>query len=300
VAILASILALALAAPACSSPSSAGSSGGAVGAGGPSLRIVTGLYPLAQAAQQIGQGKVAVTDLVPPGTDPVTFRPSASDVAQIRSAGLVLTTGTGVEPWLTSADAGGSNLVDLAAKLGTTDAYLWLDPQLMRAAVTAIANAMQSADPAAAHVYQQGDRDYGVLVSSTAIDYENTLSACPERAIVTADGAFAGMAKRYGLKDLVLGTPAPGASQATVSTGVDAVRTTGASSVFSEPWISPAAQATVAAVAAVAQVKQRSLDTLLAPPPAGWPRHTTYLSLMESNLGTLTSALGCPNSITGS
>jgi zinc transport system substrate-binding protein len=261
---------------------------------------VTGLYPLAQAAQMIGQGRVSVTDVVPPGTDPVTFRPSASDVAQVRGAGLVFTTGTAVEPWLTSAAAGGTNLVNLAAKVGTTDAYLWLDPQIMGTVVTAISGAMQSADPADARTYQQGARDYGLLVKSTAIDYENTLSACPQRSIVTADGAFAALAKRYGLTDVVLGTPAPGTSQQAVSRGVAAVRASGATTVFSEPWISPAAQATVAAVSAVASVKQRTLDTLLGPPAGGWPRHSTYLSLLESNLGTLTSALGCPNSITGS
>jgi len=230
----------------------------------------------------------------------VTFRPSPGAVAQIRSAGLVLTTGPGVEPWLTSAAGGGTNVVDVAARLGTTDAYLWLDPELMRSAVTAIAVAMQSADPSDAHVYQEGARDYGVLVQSTAIDYQNTLSTCPEHSIVTADGAFAGMATRYGIKDVVLGTPAPGTSQATVSRGVEALRTTGASSVFSEPWISSAAAATVAAVAAVASVKQRTLDTLLGPPAGGWPRSASYLTLMESNLGALNSALGCPSSVTGS
>src|SRR5579871_2974470 len=61
----------------------------------PVLSVVTGLYPLAVAAEMVGGDKVAVDDLVPAGTDPLAFQPTAQESLTIRSAGLVLEAGGG-------------------------------------------------------------------------------------------------------------------------------------------------------------------------------------------------------------
>ena len=40
-----------------------------------------GSHPVAQAVEQIGQNKVAVTDVVPAGADPMTYRLSPAQAA---------------------------------------------------------------------------------------------------------------------------------------------------------------------------------------------------------------------------
>jgi ABC-type Zn uptake system ZnuABC Zn-binding protein ZnuA len=277
---------------------------GAAGCGGgdapapraPTIEVVTGLYPLAQAIQQIGGTSVAVTDLVPPGSDPRTYRPTAAQIAELHNATVVVEVG-GFQPAFDAAAQSARHVLDLGATLGTDDPYVWLDPDLMTRAVTAIASALEAANPLAAGAYRNGAEAFSASVASTGIDYESTLSVCPRRLIVTADSAFAGMAHQYGLTDEVIDSAVPpGSTQ--IAADVARIKTAGLSTVFSEPFVPTGA---VQAVAAAAHVKVRVLDTLTGPPPppAGWPRHVDYIQLMEANLSTLNSALGCPDTSTG-
>jgi zinc transport system substrate-binding protein len=262
--------------------------------GTPTIQVVTGLYPLAQALQQIGGSTVTVTDVVPSGVDPFTYQLTPAQVSEVHHAALVVEVGE-LQPGLDTAASGGHNQLDLKAALATSDSYLWLDPDLMTRAVAAIAVALEGANPPAAHVYQSGAQAFAVAVASTGIDYESTLSTCPRRTFATADGAFVGLAQQYGLTDQVLGT-ATHPDPATVASASARVAAAGLTTVFSEPFV-PAG--TVQAVAAAAHVKVRVLDPLAGPPPAGWPRRADYLQLMEANLGALNSALGCPDTSTG-
>jgi zinc transport system substrate-binding protein len=264
-------------------------------ASAPVLSVATGLYPLAQAVEQIGQNKVSVTDVVPAGSDPTTYRLSPAQAAQVRRAGLVVEIGGGFQPSLEQAAIGAPDVLSLRTKPGTAGAYVWLDPNTMQKAVTTVASAMEAADPAAAGLFRQGAEAFDASVQSTGIDYESTLSVCPRATIFTADTAFAPLAGDYGLRDVAIGSSAA-PSPTAVRDAANSMQAAGATTVFSEPW-QPAG--TVDAVAAAAHVKVRLLDTLEGPPPGGWPPEADYIKLMESNLGALSSALGCPDTATG-
>jgi zinc transport system substrate-binding protein len=264
-------------------------------ASAPVLSVATGLYPLAQAIEQIGQDKVSVTDVVPAGSSPTTFTLGPAQAAEVRRAGLVVDIGGGFQPSFEQTAIGAPDVLELRVKLGTASPYVWLDPNTMRKAVTLMAGAMEAADPAAAGLFRQGAQAFDASVQSTGIDYESTLSACPRATIFTTDSAFAPMARDYGLRDVAVGSSAA-PSLTAVRDAALSVQAMGATTVFSEPW-QPAG--TVDAVAAAAHVKVRLLDTLEGPPPGGWPTQADYIKLMESNLGALSSALGCPDTAAG-
>ena len=186
-------------------------------------------------------------------------------------------------------------MVDVGARLGTDDPYVWLDPDLMGRAVAVIAAALAAANPPAAGVYRKNAEGFAAEMKSTAIDYQSTLSTCPRRTIATADGAFAAMARQYGLEDLIVGAaeePAP----ADVASATGRVKAAGLTTVFAEPFVPTG---TVQAVAAAAHARVRNLDPLSGPPAGGWPHHPDYVQLLEQNLGALSAALGCPNTETG-
>jgi zinc transport system substrate-binding protein len=262
----------------------------------PSIEVVTGLFPLAQAVEQIGGSKVTVVDVVPAGSDPRSYQLTASQVAAVGRAAVVLEAGRAFQPSLAAAAATAPRVVDLETALGTSDPYVWLDPDDMQRAVSSIAAAMEAANPPAAGQYRSGARAFSDEVASTGIDYESTLSTCPRRLIVTPNGAFADLARLYGLTDQVVGTAAT-PDAAAVAAAAGGIQAAGLSTVFSEPFVPTG---TIAAVAAAAHVKVRVLDPLTGPPPAGWPRQADYVRLMEANLGTLNAALGCPDAGTGS
>jgi ABC-type Zn uptake system ZnuABC Zn-binding protein ZnuA len=256
--------------------------------------VVTGLFPLAQAVQRIGGGTVAVTDVVPAGADPGAYRLTPAQAAAVRGAAVVVMAG-GFQPSLDEAAARTRSILDLQSRLGAPGPYVWLDPDLMARAVTLIAGALAAANPPAANAYRKNARGYAAEIASTGIDYQSTLSACPRRTFVTADNAFEAVAQKYDLTDLVAGAAvAPDPAQVGVEAG--RVRTAGLTTVFSEPFVPTG---TIDAVAAAAHVKVGVLDPLTGPPAGGWPDHADYVQLMEANLGTLSNALGCPNTETG-
>jgi ABC-type Zn uptake system ZnuABC Zn-binding protein ZnuA len=260
------------------------------GASSPGLVVMTGLYPLAQAVDQIGQGRADAVDVVPTGTDPRSYEPGAGATAQLARAALVLLGPAGVQPALDSATEGyAGRVVHVVAPSGGT--YYWLDPAAMREAVPQIASAMENADPSDAGTFRSGAVAFEDALGSTDIDYESTISTCPRRDLFAPDVAFAQMAQRYGLTlHVVAGVDQP--QSAVIRSAAAAIRASGATTVFVETW---APQQTVRAAAAAAGVKVRTLDTLLGPPPGGWPRQATYINLLEANLGALSSALGCPD-----
>ncbi|HEX4865223.1 MAG TPA: metal ABC transporter substrate-binding protein [Acidimicrobiales bacterium] len=261
-------------------------------ADGPALQVVTSAYPIAQAVTLIGGGKARVIDLAPPGSNPFSFVAGQADLSQVQRARLFVFTGATVQPGFASAEAAAAQKVDLSS--ATSEPYFWLDPPAMRAAVQVIETAMEGADPSNARTFRTGARDLEVELDSTGIDYQSTLSTCPRRTVFTADDAFADLAKRYNLDYSPLGTAAP-PEPGVVAAESASVRSSGATAIFGETWI---ADSTVNAVGRSAGVKVRTLDTLLAPPPGGWPRQANYLNLLESNLGQLSDALGCAGSST--
>lgn len=259
-------------------------------AAGPGLVVATGLYPLAQAVDQIGQGRANGDLVVPAGQNPLEYVPDAAGKAALSNAGLILLGPAGFQPSLDSAaGAMRATLVHVAPPAGGT--YFWLDPAAMRDAVPQIAAAMESADPRDAATFKAGARAFEAALRSTDIDYQSTLSACPRRDVFMPDLAFAQTARAYGLIfHAIAGVDLPPA--AVVRTAVAAIESAGATTVFVEPWVG---QSTARAAAQAAGVKVRTLDTLLGAPPGGWPRQATYVNLLEANLGALSAALGCPD-----
>lgn len=252
----------------------------------PVLRVVTGLYPLARVADLIGQGKAAVTDVVPAGADPLRYQLTAAQRAAVRSAGLVIEVGGGFQPSFEAA-ASGARAVSKLQPAGGASPYVWLDPHDMSRVVGAIASAMEAADPAAAALYRRNTSSLQAQVSSLDIAYSSTLSACPDTTLITPDNAFGTMAASYGLKDIVVGAPSVASQIEAAARALQAGQTT---SVITQPWVDNSG---VTAVAASANAKVRSVDTLAGPPSGGWPAGADYFSLMEQNLSTLGSILGC-------
>ena len=258
-----------------------------------SIAVVTGLYPLAQAAEQIGGRDVQVVDIVTAGSNPRTYQPTAADDHQLRTAPVVLLVGGGFQPAVEAAAASNTSgvVLNLRADLKIPDDYPWLDPPEMHNAVQAITTALSQADPGGAGTFRRNAADFADEIDSTGIDFQSTLSACPRHAIVTPDDAFGTLATTYGLTDQVVTSPAEETAAAAAATSSELT------TAFVEPFAETQA---VTAVATDAHLKLRTLDPLTGAPPAGWPAQANYINLMEANLGALSNALGCPNQATGS
>jgi ABC-type Zn uptake system ZnuABC Zn-binding protein ZnuA len=264
--------------------------------GAPVVTVVTGLWPLAQAATEIGQGNVRVVDVVPAGDDPTSYQLGPAAVSEVDKAALVVQVSPSLQPSLGRAAARTDRTLTLLPLVGGTNPYVWLNPYDMERVSDLIKRALDKVDPAAAATFANGLDNFDAQLGSLDADYQSTLSDCPSQTLVTVGDAFGVLHPRYPITiepiDGAGGVPVrPDA--ATVDHEVSVVRHSGVSTVYDESWIP---QAGLIPLTAATDVKIANLDTLEGPPPDGWPKASTYFSLMESNLGAFTKALSCPPS----
>lgn len=255
-------------------------------ASAPVLSVATGLWPLGQLVSMIGGDKVAVDEVVPPGVDPITFQPGATEADAIRSAGLVLEVGGGFQPGFERAAVGATS-VTRVGPLGGGDPYVWLDPSTMQKVVVAVVAAMAAADPRAGPLFRQNEQGVVAQLQSLGIDFSSTFTACPGTTIITPDPAFTAMAADYGLHDTVVGPrPAPSAISRLVASLPSNTTTAG----LTEPWVDSSG---VSEVAAAGHFKTEEVDTLVAAPGGTSAAADNYFLQMEQVLNRISGALGC-------
>ena len=259
------------------------------GGGGPGrTAVVASFYPLAFAASQIGGASVDVENLTPPGAEPHDLEVSPQDVADLRSADLVLLLGRGFQPQLEDAAGSGSNVLFLLDTPGLSvhangDPHVWLDPVRYSPIVGGIAEALGT--PAAGRALQERLRQLNV-------EFRIGLAHCRRHEIVTSHEAFGYLAERYGLEQVAItglspeAEPEPGKLQDVV----DLVREHGVKTIYFETLVSPRIAETVARETGA---KTAVLDPIEGLTTKEASAGAEYFSLMRKNLTALREGLGC-------
>jgi zinc transport system substrate-binding protein len=261
--------------------------GGGTEAGSPGTTVVASFYPLAFAAQEVGGSSVRVRNLTPPGAEPHDLEATPGDVGELRDADLVLLLGDRFQPQLEDAAGHGDRVIhaldtsDLQVEQG--DMHVWLDPLRYARIVERVGSALGRPEAA---------RDLSRRLRTLDREYRDGLADCARREIVTSHAAFAYLADRYGLQQIAVGGSSPEgeASPRDLERVVDAVRDTGATTVFTEPLVSARVAETVAREAGVRTAVLNPIEGLTA---GEQERGADYFSLMRANLAALRKALSC-------
>ena len=250
--------------------------------------MVASFYPLAYAAEQIGGADVNVRNLTPPGAEPHDFEVSPGDIRALDDADLVLLLGEGFQPQLEDVAGDGDGVLQALDTPGLrllegNDLHVWLDPLRFALIVKQVGAALGR--PAAAERLARRLR---------ALDreYRDRLADCERREIVTSHDAFSYLTSRYGLRQIPISGQSPEGEPTPqdLERAVDAVRETGATTVFVEPLVSPRVAETVAREAGAATAVLNPLEGLTEDDQV---RGEDYFSLMRANLAALRKALGC-------
>lgn len=183
------------------------------------LIVVTTIFPLYDFVKNIGQDKVEVSLLLPPGVEAHSFEPKPSDIAKINTADVFIYTGKFMEPWAQDIIQGvtNKNLKVIDASIGITlipgvfhdadepagsqDPHIWLDFGNDQQIVQTITNALIAKDPTNAAYYQQQAAQYQAKLSALDVQYQTALNSCTAREIIYGGHyAFGYLAKRYNLQ----------------------------------------------------------------------------------------------------
>ncbi len=289
----ASALALALLATACTAPGRASDG---------QLQVVAGFYPLAEAAERVGGGRVDVTDLTPPGVEAHDFELTPRNVEAIATADLVLYVGGGFQPAVEDAlfETQGEvvNVLDglptISATEGGTepDPHVWLDPELYARIVGGIERALSDLDPRHAAAYAKNAAAFESTLADLDREFSQGLATCDRRLIVTTHDAFGYLAARYGLEQRAITGLSPEAEPDAKRLAQlrDLVEREGVTTIFTETLVPPEVAQTLASEAGVKTAVLNPLEGLTEDQLAAGE---DYASLMRRNLATLEVALGC-------
>ena len=259
--------------------------------------MVASFYPLAEAARRVGGDLVRVENLTPPGAEPHDLELTASQVADIQDADVVLVLGGGFQPAVEEAADGRTGTVELLRVLGPAagdgdDPHVWLDPVLFAAVVDQVADALARAEPAQRPAFSAGADAYKTQLGQLDHDYRAGLADCARREILTAHEAFGRLAGRYGLtQESIAGlSPETEPEPDRLAELADLVRRRGVTTIFTETLVSPRV--------ADALARETGARTEVLDPLEGLSRDevgggATYLSVMGENLAKLRAALGC-------
>ncbi len=258
------------------------------------LNVVASFYPMAEFARCAGGSHVAVTTLVPDGTEPHDWEPTARDLGRLSAAALFLYNG-GVESWAPKAiEAIGPGKVNaLEAGRGILegdDPHVWVSPRRAAREVTAIRDELIRLDPEHKSDYERNTAAY--LTELARLDRELARTAATEKrkAFVTTHAAFGYLAKDYGLTQIpVLGmNPEAEPSPAELARLVRLIQEQGIHYVFFETLVSPKLAETLARSAGVRTLVLNPLEGLTQEErQAG----RDYVSVMEENIRNLRTAL---------
>jgi zinc transport system substrate-binding protein len=239
-----------------------------------------------------------VSNLTPAGAEPHDLELTPDQIDAVLDADLMLELGHNFQPAVekSAAQRDGPTVKVLdrlaAAKSHSNDPHVWLDPVLMQALVTQVERALTKADPTHRAVYARNARAFRSELAALDVRYRDGLANCERKLIVTAHEAFGYLARRYGLRqEGVAGlSPDDEPDPNRIAQLTDLARREHATVVFTEELVSPRIADTLAREAGVRTAVLNPLEGL-----TDRERRTgaNYITVMDDNLRTLRSALGC-------
>ncbi|MBP9561471.1 MAG: zinc ABC transporter substrate-binding protein [Syntrophorhabdaceae bacterium] len=204
------------------------------------LKIVTTLFPLYDFTKNITGAKADISIILPPGVEPHSFEPRASDILKINSADIFIYTGRFMEPWaediIKGVDNKGLLVLDLSIGVNLlthkpdehrhregyrhnrhdeqagidVDPHIWLDLSNAQLMVDNILAGLIKKDPANRDYYEKNAQAYKAKIGELDERYKTTLASCKKRVIVHGGHfAFGYLARRYNLSYLSAYTGSP-------------------------------------------------------------------------------------------
>jgi len=273
------------------------------------LLVVTSNTVLADLVANVGGDQVRVRSLAPAGTDPHTFQPTPDSIKTLSQARVAFFNGSGLEEWwdktIRSVKRPDVPVIELSKGLATIrmpghdgghghaegqDPHVWLDPNLVKAYVDKIRDALSRADGANAGFYADRAKAYQVKLDELDAWIRTEVEKIPtaRRKIVTFHDAFQYFANRYGLavKGFVVVSPGKEPSAKALAELTRRIKEEQIPAVFAEADFSPKMLEVLAKDAGVKVVTNLYDDSLSSGPPAD-----TYINMLRHNVTQMVSAL---------
>ncbi len=282
--------------------------------GGGPLPIVTTSTDLQSLVEAVGGDAVRVQSLAPPVHEPHAVEVKPGQLAELKSAAVLVRIGLDHEPWLdrilrTVNDPrflpGGPNVVDASKGVtlletetprvrsergvhvhGFGNPHYWLDPENARPITAGVLEALARLAPGERPRLEANRRRFLDALDQRLAGWLKTVAPYRGTRVVVVHESWPYFAQRFGLLIVAAVEPTPGVppSPAYLATLTQRMREAGVRVLIAEPS-SPASL--------VRQVAARggARAVTLIPSVGGDPEARDYLSLFDLNIKRLTEAL---------
>lgn len=264
------------------------------------IKVMTSFYTMYDFAQKIGGENVEITNMVPAGTEPHDWEPSAIDIRNMEDADVFIYNGAGMEHWaediLKSLD--NSELITVEASEGVelikeekeNDPHVWLDPENAKIEMEHIKDAFIEADKDNADDYNENYETYSKQLDELDAEFKETLSQTTNKDIIVAHEAFGYLCKAYGLNQIAIEGLMPDSEPdpARMEEIIQLAKKKKINTIFFEELVSPKVANTIA--------KEIGAKTEVLNPLEGLSEEQMdagedYFSVMRTNLQQIKNAL---------
>lgn len=272
------------------------------------LLVATSFYPLEYLAKEIGKDLIKVTNITPAGSEPHEYEPTQQQIIDINQSDLLFANGAGLESWTSKLAEGNTSpkaLLELSKSFELSeieeegkkiqDPHIWLSPKNYIKMAKLVSTSLQQNQSQTNQVLiENNTRDLIQKLEVLESKYKAKLSPnnCKKTKFVTNHEAFNYLAKDYGLEALSisgLSTEAEPSAKELVDLS-EIIKSNNIKYVLTETIANPKLAQTLAKEVGITTLEMNPLEGLTeAEIKAG----SNYLTVMESNLQNLATALEC-------
>ena len=294
---------------------------------GKKLKIVTTIFPeydWTRAVLGDREADVDLTMLLDNGTDLHSFQPAVKDIMKVSSCDLLIYVGGESDQWIEDALESAQNkdmkTINLMEVLGDTikeeekvegmqesghghededekeyDEHVWTSLRNASVICGIIAETLEEMDPENKDVYASNAAAYQEKLSDLDTEYQNTVDSAKQNTLLFADRfAFRYLVDDYGLSYYAAFAGCSAESEAsfeTVSFLAKKVDELGLPCVLTIEGKNHKLAETIVQSTAGKNQKVLTMDSMQSTTSEDVANGTTYLSVMEQNLGVLKEAL---------
>jgi zinc transport system substrate-binding protein len=264
--------------------------GGEKGGEASKPKAVTAFYPLEFVAKRVAAKKAEISNLTPAGVEPHDLDLTSGQIRRVKDADLLIYLGKGFQPAVEAVLPEFEGKALDALQLGgsrSSDPHVWLDPVLMVQITNSVADTFSEIDKRNKSMYKKNAEELVGELNTLDDSYQNGLSRCERRELVTSHEAFGYLAARFNLEQVGISgiDPDQEPSAQRLKEVSDLVKKKGITTIFFENLLPPDLAETVA--------RETGATTAQLDPIESAPEGGDYLSAMRSNLAELRKALNC-------
>ncbi|MDD2531456.1 MAG: zinc ABC transporter substrate-binding protein [Candidatus ainarchaeum sp.] len=294
------------------------------------LTIVTTIFPLYEFSREIGQDKVNVILLIPPGLEPHTFEPKPSDIKTISNSDLFVYVGEGMEPWAHDLFEGinpnnstlfkASNYAKLIHNQDKGeeqedekhneyeeqkeeieeyhhpeeyDPHIWLDFSNDVRIVQELTKIINEIDQNNSQYYLTNAENYIKLLEDLDKNYFNELSNCNHKEFISGGhNAFGYLANRYDLNSIAISGLSPNSEPTPqkMKTIIELTKAKGIQYIYFEELLNSSIATTIAQETGTQTLKLNPAGNLSK---KEFDDKITFIDIMKANLESLKIGLEC-------